>query len=60
MKTLVFAFTGVVAFLLIAQLLHASHYVSHSRFNPDSTEAEINYTPPNRDFPATTLPSGTR
>jgi hypothetical protein len=60
MKTLFFAFTGVVTFLLITQLLQARYYGEQTPFDSANNPQEVEFAPPNRGFPATTLPSGTR
>ena len=61
MKTLLFAFTGVITFLLVTQLLHARHYGDRATLqNTDITSEEVEYTPPQSGLPEITLPSGTR
>ncbi|MEA5471056.1 MULTISPECIES: hypothetical protein [unclassified Spirulina] len=62
MKNLLFAFTGVIAFLLIAQLLYARNYAVNApiQSSKDTQQEQVGYTPPDRGFPAMTLPSGTR
>lgn len=61
MKTLLFAFTGIVAFMLMTQMLHHQNYRDASNLhNTDDTREEVNFVSPNRGIPTITLPSGTR
>lgn len=61
MKTLLFALTGIMTFVLVTQLLYAKNYGERStQQNIDGTREEVHYAPPHRGIPTITLPSGTR
>ncbi|MEM9541468.1 MAG: hypothetical protein AAGA60_18475 [Cyanobacteria bacterium P01_E01_bin.42] len=61
MKTLIFALTGIMTFVLVTQLLYTKNYGNTSiRQNPNDTREEVRYTPPHQGMPGLTLPSGTR
>ncbi|MBP0017070.1 MAG: hypothetical protein J7647_05855 [Cyanobacteria bacterium SBLK] len=61
MKTLLFALTGIMTFVLVTQLLYAKNYGDRSiQHDLDGTRGEVRYAPPYRGIPTITLPSGTR